>query len=95
MHAMVRKYSGPGVAELFDELKRGKAEVEQLLKGVKGLVAYTVVWDGEVGASITVCQDKAGADESSRVAATWVKANAAIPVNPPEIIEGDVLIQIS
>jgi hypothetical protein len=45
--------------------------------------------------SITVCSDKAGADESVKVAREWIKANAAnVPAYPPAIMEGPVIVQI-
>jgi hypothetical protein len=47
---------------------------------------------GSGGVAVTVCDDKAGADESSRRAADWVKANLSSPVDPPEITEGDTVL---
>jgi len=41
---------------------------------------------------VTVCDDKAGADESSRRAAEWVKTNLSGPVDPPAISEGDTVL---
>ncbi len=43
------------------------------------------------GATVTVCQDKAGADESIQVARDWVAANAAdLGAPAPTITEGSV-----
>lgn len=45
---------------------------------------------GEV-ASVNVFEDQAGAEESIRMAAEWVRQNlAALLPNPPEITEGEV-----
>jgi len=44
---------------------------------------------------VTVCQDKAGTDESSRRAAEWVKENATTTSNPPMITEGSTVLQFS
>jgi len=43
---------------------------------------------------VTVCDDKAGADESSRRAAEWVKANLST-VDPPAITEGDAVLHFT
>jgi hypothetical protein len=37
MHAVVRNYSGKGAKELIDVLEKNKAEVERLIRAVKGL----------------------------------------------------------
>jgi hypothetical protein len=42
---------------------------------------------------MTVCQDKAGTDESTRRAAEWVKTNLKPgTVSPPRISEGDTFL---
>ena len=41
---------------------------------------------------MTICEDKAGADESSRRAADWVKENVNTTVNPPTITEGSTVL---
>ena len=42
-------------------------------------------------ASVNVFEDQAGAEESIRMAAEWVRQNlAALLPNPPEITEGEV-----
>ena len=95
MYAIVRNYSGAGAKQLFDVLERRKAEVEATLRNVSGLVSYTLVRSGDGGMSITVCKEKAGADESVKVAREWIKKNAAdVPAYPPAIVEGPVIVQI-
>jgi len=95
MYAIVRNYSGAGAKQLFDVLEQRKAEVEANLRKVPGLVSYTLARGGDGGMAITVCNDKAGADESVKVARDWIKTNAAnIPAYPPAIMEGPVIVQI-
>ena len=95
MYAIVRNYSGAGAKQLFDVLERQVADVEATLRKVRGLVTYTLVRSGDGGMSITVCKDKAGADESVKVAREWIKKNAAdVPAYPPAIMEGAVIVQI-
>jgi hypothetical protein len=45
--------------------------------------------------TVTVCEDKAGTDESSRRAADWVKDNVSATADPPTITEGDTVLQFS
>jgi hypothetical protein len=95
MYAIVRNYSGAGARQLFDVLDHRKTEVETTLRKVPGLVSYLLVKSGDGGMSITVCADKAGADESVKVAREWIKTNAAnVPAYPPAIMEGPVIVQI-
>jgi len=95
MHAVVRRYSGQGATELFDELERKKGDVEQLIRGINGFVDYSLIRTDKGGISVTVCQDKAGTDESARIAADWVMRNATMVIMPPEIAEGDTILQLS
>jgi hypothetical protein len=95
MYAIVRHYTGAGAKQLFEVLEQRKAEVEATIRKVSGLVSYTLVRSGDGGMAITVCQDKAGADESVKVAREWIKANAAnVPAYPPAIMEGPVMVRI-
>lgn len=95
MYAVVRSYSGQGTSELFEQLEQRTEEVEELIGGVPGFVSYTAFRSGEGGVTVTVCQDKAGTDESSRRAAEWVKANITTMANPPVISEGSTVVQFT
>jgi hypothetical protein len=63
-----------------------------LLKKAKGFVRYYWLDTGSgEGASLSVFKDKAGADESIRIAAEFVKEHLAQYVKQkPEVIEGPV-----
>jgi hypothetical protein len=63
--------------------------------GVPGFVSYAAIRSNGGGMTMTVCQDKAGADESSRRAAGFVKENLGATTDPPEVTEGDTLVQFS
>ena len=93
MYVVVRKYSGQGASELFDLLGQREEDVKELISGVPGFVSYAAFRSGDGGMTVTVCQDKEGTDESSRRAAGWVKENISTPGNPPEITEGDTVLQ--
>ncbi|MDX6696767.1 MAG: hypothetical protein QOE65_164 [Solirubrobacteraceae bacterium] len=95
MHVVVRTYSGQGASELFDLLGQREEDVKALISGVPGFVNYAAVRDGDGGVTVTVCEDKAGTDESSRRAAEWVKENVGATADPPAVTEGDTVLQFS
>lgn len=93
MHAVMRNYSGKGAKALFDVIEKKKAEVEKVINPIKGLVSYSAVRTADGGFSITVCQDKAGADESVRVAREWIAKNASnAGAAAPTVSEGAVIL---
>lgn len=94
MYVVVRSYAGDGASELFDLLGQRADDVTDLISGVPGFVSYAASRTGaDSGFTVTVCQDKAGTDESSRRAAAWIKDNQSSPGNPPEVTEGSTVLQ--
>ncbi len=93
MHAVVRTYSGQGASELFDLLGQREEDVKALISGVPGFVNYAAVRNGDGGMTVTVCEDKAGTDESTRRAAGFVEENLGASVSAPAITEGDTVLQ--
>lgn len=95
MHAVVRTYSGQGAKELFELLEQRKADVESIIRSVSGFQSYSLIRTAEGGVSVTVCQDKSGADESVRRAAEWVRENASeLATQPPSVSDGTVILQL-
>lgn len=93
MYAVIRTYSGKGAKELFDLLEKRKAEVEGIMRGIKGFVSYALVRTSGGGASVTICKDKAGTDASSKAARDWVAKNASgLGTSPPAVSEGPVFL---
>ena len=89
MYTVVRSYFGKGAKELLDVLEKNKAEVEQTMRSVKGFVSYVLVRSEDGGFSVTVCEDKAGTDESVEKARNWIAKNAAgTGVAAPKLTEG-------
>lgn len=57
---------------------------------------YTLFRTEDGGVTVTVCQAKAGADESLQVARDWIAANASdIGVGAPTVTEGPVGMHLS
>jgi hypothetical protein len=95
MHTVVRIYSGSNAKQLFDLFERHKPEIEALIRSVPGLVSYTMARSGDGGVSVTVCEDRAGTDESVRIAREWIQKNApGVPASPPTVLEGTVVVQV-
>ena len=95
MYAVVRNYSGPGARKLFDVLEKRKNDVDSIIRKVPGFVSYTLLSNGSGGASITVCKDKAGADESMKVARDWIQKNAPdTGASAPSVTEGNVILNL-
>jgi heme-degrading monooxygenase HmoA len=95
MHAMVRSYSGKGAKEFADLIENRKADVEKVLRSVKGLVSYAMVRSKDGAFSVSVWQDKAGIHEVHKKAMEWIKENAsATKVGAPTVSEGSVILHL-
>jgi hypothetical protein len=92
MYAVVRRYASG--AALADALVKSQSEVTELLTSIPGFKAYYALRTDEgVVATMTICDDKAGVDESINRAGAWVRANlAGAPVSAPEITEGETFL---
>jgi hypothetical protein len=96
MHAVIRSYSGSGANELFDLLEERRSEIDDLMRPIQGLVSYVLLRTADGGASVTLCQDKAGTDESLRIARQWIAANASdIGASAPVVSEGPVILSLT
>jgi hypothetical protein len=93
MYVVVRSYSGQGASELFDLLGQREEDVKELISGVPGFVRYAAFRSGDGGMTVTICDDKAGTDESSKRAADWVKENVTGTVDSPTISEGSTVLE--
>ena len=95
MNIVVRTYSGKGAKELFDVLEKRRTDVEEVMRSIRGFVSYTLARSSDGGFSVTVCNDKAGADESIQKARDWVAKNAAnAGAAPPKVTMGTTMIYI-
>jgi heme-degrading monooxygenase HmoA len=93
MYATIRTYSdGPQFAE---QLAARSADIEEVISTVPGFQSYFLVRTQDGCATITVCEDKAGCDESTKRASQWLREHASeIKSTPPKITSGEVLFQI-
>ena len=91
MFAVIRHYhfDRKDGAEIDRQIRQ---EFVPIVKNAKGFVRYYWLDTGEgEGASVSVFKDKAGADESVRLAADYVKDHLSkLLTQKPEIIEGPI-----
>lgn len=92
MYATIRIYAGK--SDLGAELRSNQESVKSLISAVPGFKAYYFVATSDGGgASITVCDDQAGAEESNRTAAAWITENLPdLSIASPAISAGEVII---
>ena len=91
MYATVRAYSGS--TQLADALVSHEADVKSLISGIVGFKAYYLLQLAEGTSTISIFEDQAGADESSRVAAAWLAENLPdLNVAAPYVTAGNVLV---
>jgi len=71
-YVVIRHYKES--TKLIDELEQRPDEVENLIRGIQGFIAYNLVRsEGGGGFSVSVYQDRAGAEESVRAAREYIK----------------------
>jgi hypothetical protein len=93
MYVVVRRYSG--ASALVGAMIERQDDVTKLLTSVPGFKAYYAVRSGDGGGvtTITVCDSKAGTDESTRRAGEWVRTNVSgASIGAPEVSEGEAYI---
>ncbi len=92
MYVAIRRYQLMGSGSADEVLQRVTEGFIPIIKDAPGFLAYYAV-DGGGGtvASVSIFEHRAGAEESTRMAADWVRENlAAMLPSRPEIIEGEV-----
>jgi hypothetical protein len=92
MYAAIRTYETTDAGEVARRASRGFVPI---LRGTPGFIAYYIVdgGDGTV-ASVSVFEEQAGADESTRRAAEWVADNLAeLIIGGPKLVAGEVTVE--
>ncbi len=95
MHATVRRYEGVDKSRTDELSKKVDESLLPRLSKLPGFGGYYLIEAGDdVVRSISFSDTSAQADESTRVAAEWVrdeKLDTALP-NPPKISGGEVIV---
>ena len=94
MFAGIRKYNGQPL--LAEELFKRQNEIKSVLEPISGFHAYYLIKTGDGAISMTVCDNRAGAEESNRVESTWLKDKLPTFANrAPEITIGELQIHLN
>ena len=95
MHVTIRKYEGVDQARTDELTKKVDQSLLPRLSKLPGFEGYYLIEAGNgVMSSIDFFDTSAQADESTRVAATWMrdeKLETTLP-NPPKITDGKVIV---
>ncbi len=93
MYATLRYYTGHALA---DALATRESDVRQVIAGIDGFRAYYLVRTADDSTvTVSVFDDQAGAEESTRAAAAWVAENLAdLNVSPPRVTGGEVVFSL-
>ena len=95
MHATVKRYEGVDQSRTDELTKKVDETLLPRLSKLPGFEGYYLIEAGNgVMSSIGLFETSAQADESTRVAANWVreeKLETAFP-NPPKITDGEVIV---
>ena len=94
MYASIRKYNA--APTLVDELIKKQDDIKSVLRPVPGFHAYYLLKTSDGALSMTVCEDRAGAEESNRVAAAWLKDKLpTFATRQPEVTIDEVRIHLN
>ncbi len=94
MYASIRRYvvHAGSIDEIARQVNKGFLPI---IRDIPGFVAYYVV-DARhgTGISFSIFEDQAGAERSVAASREYVKENlASLFPNPPEIMDGEVLVK--
>ena len=93
MYAVIRAY--PGNSDLADTLVEHEADIRQVIGGIDGFKAYYLLKLAEGTSTVSVFENQAGAEESSRAAAAWLSENLPdLNVEAPYVTAGEVLMTL-
>ena len=96
MHATIRRYEGIDQSRTDELVKNVDENLLPRLTEMPGFKSYHLIEaDNGVMSSIDFFETSEQSDESTRVAATWVrdeKLEKALP-NPPKITGGEVIVR--
>lgn len=95
MHVTMRRYEGVDQNRTDELTKKVGESLLPRLSTLPGFSGYYLIEDGNgVMSSIGFFDTPAQADESTRVAATWVREEKleTILKNPPKVTDGEVIV---
>ena len=95
MHATVRRYEGADQSRTEEHTRKINESLIPKLSKLPGFGGYSLIDTGNgVISSVAFYETSAQADDSTKVAANWIrqeKLEPALP-NPPKITTGEVVV---
>ena len=80
----------------IDELVKRQDEIMTVLRPVRGFHSYYVIKTSDGVTAVTVCDDRAGVDESNRLVAGWLKDKLpTFATKAPEVSTGEVRVHLT
>jgi hypothetical protein len=94
MFTVILNYTG--ASGLADDLKKRSKDIEAEIGSVSGFIAYYLVKTTDGIASVTLCENKAGCDESTKRAGNWLTKNVPnLKVGVPQVIAGELAFKFA
>jgi heme-degrading monooxygenase HmoA len=90
MYVSIRAYQGN--TELADALAARADELQGVIGGIDGFRSYYLIKLDEGTASVSVFDDKAGADASNEAAAAWLSENLPDMAATPYVTAGETVV---
>ncbi|HYW29345.1 MAG TPA: hypothetical protein VE824_06030 [Gaiellales bacterium] len=90
MHATIRSYTDPNLADL---LASNRDEVEEVIRGIPGVRSYTLMRTQDGCAAITVGDDEKATRATTDAAAEYLRRKSP-STPPPALLNGDVIVQL-
>jgi hypothetical protein len=95
MHAIIRRYEASDKTRTTEIVKKAQDSLLPRLREMPGFGGYYLIDDGSgVFTSVSIFDTEAHAEESTRLASTWVreeKLETAL-TSPPQITTGEVVV---
>ena len=96
MHATIRRYAASDKTRTTEIVKKAQDSLLPRMSEMPGFSGYYLIDAGDgVFSSVSIFDTEAHAEESTRVASTWVreeKLETAL-TNPPQIVSGKVVVR--
>jgi hypothetical protein len=90
MHATMRIYSDPNLADI---LASNRDEVEEVIRGVQGVRSYTLMRTQDGCAALVVGEDEKATRATTEAAAQFLRKKAPSTA-PPTLLNGEVIVQL-
>jgi hypothetical protein len=93
MHATFRYYTD--ASDLAEGLAGNESAVRDVIGSIAGVRAYYFVRTGDSAVSVTITDDAAAGEASSKAAAGWIAENLPqLAGSPPQISSGEVVLNL-